>query len=112
MGDSAKLQVWLGGLAIAGMVAGHQLGYLLAASGHIHVLERTGHSHWGFVCAIALGLLIASLYHVALRRLRSSDAAYGDGRRIFRHSASRLLVLQPAAFVVLEMLERIVAGRP
>lgn len=113
--DSVKLRLWLGGLATAGMVAGHQLGYLLAIPGADHrqvLLERTGHAHWGAVGAIALGLLIANLYHAALGRLRSFDGRFGDDRRILWHSASRLFVLQPAAFVVLEMLERIIARQP
>lgn len=110
-----RLRLWLGGLATAGMVAGHELGYLLATPEPVHrrvLLERTGHAHWGAVGALALGLLVANLYYAALKRLRTEDGTLGDDRAIFRHSLSRLVLLQPAAFILLELLERLFAGHP
>ncbi|MEX2459223.1 MAG: hypothetical protein WD770_09585, partial [Actinomycetota bacterium] len=95
----------------AGLFAGHALDYLLSVpdpSRRHAVLHATGHAYLpdALVAAGAAGVvgLLAALVF-GFRRGRAGGAGLG-----WRRSALRLAVLQTAAFVALEVSERLVAG--
>lgn len=99
----------LGGVAAAGVIGSHWLAYLLAVPDpheRIGALARTGHGYWPVGVALALGCLVAGLAGFTLRRLRGRDEPVHP----YVGTATRLVALQGTAFVLLEVLERVVAG--
>jgi hypothetical protein len=95
------------GMALAGLVGGHLLGYLAAepdAHAREALLERTGHLYLAEVgmfaaIAVAVATLAAAVLGAARRRSRG-----------VRGTFARLATLQGVAFVALEMGERLLAG--
>lgn len=98
----------MGGIAAAGVLATHWLTYRLAVP-HAHhradLLHESGHTHWPVVSAVGLALFTAASLRLCAIGLR--------GRRVagFRSTAVNLAALQAAAWMVLEVGERVLAGR-
>lgn len=99
------------GLAVGGVLLGHAITYAGLAPGAIAremLLAATGHAYLG--AANRLGLLVAvvTLAALVLGRVvgrRGGDLTPGEVAR-------RLVVFQLAAFVALEVAERLGAGAP
>jgi hypothetical protein len=112
---SRSLRIFtLVGTALAGLVGAHLLDYFLvlpdAASRHA-VLAETGHGYMGLALWLAVAsAIMAGVTSVALGIRRGSGSA--DEPLAFGSLAWRLVVLQPAGFLVLELVERIAAGVP
>src|SRR5438093_82411 len=93
-------------LMVAGLFAGHALGYRLAipdAHARAHALANSGHSYFGYVpltLTVCLGILIAAL------ALRALAAFRGEPSRPAASPA--MILLPPLAFVLQEYVERIV----
>jgi hypothetical protein len=99
----------LAGFGVAGLLAGHALGYVVALPDDVHrhaLLVQTGHGYLGFagflagVAGVAAG--VASLWF-GMARGRPSSAL---------RCWVQLGILQAAGFVALEVLERVQAGAP
>jgi hypothetical protein len=109
---SGRTRLWLGGLASAGVVAAHQLAYVVAAPDaheRAELLRAGGHGHWSSVVAVAMGLLALGLMAFLRRGLQeapSSSAAVALRSGV----AVRLALLQGTGFVALEALERFGTG--
>jgi hypothetical protein len=102
------------GTALAGLVGAHLLDYLLvlpdAASRHA-VLAETGHGYMGMAIWLAVAsAVMAAITCFALGIRRGTGGA--DAPLAFRSLAWRLVLLQPAGFVLLEIGERVAAGVP
>ena len=99
----------LGGLAAGGVLASHFIGYRAAASGHHnhlgHLMKSTGHDYFGFVAAVAIGLLVGAVALFVSSRVRGADRSLSSGR-LFLYALVRLLPVGIAAFVGLEAAER------
>lgn len=98
------------GFAVAGLLIGHALSYLLAVPDPYHrdlVLNRTGH---GYLPAAGDAALILALAGMAAIVLRAWSARGPRETRTFASLASLLAVVQVAAFAGQEVLERLVAG--
>jgi hypothetical protein len=100
------------GLGAAGLVGGHTLGYAVSVPDAYHrsaLLEATGHGYLPSASRLALMLGIAAVVTgIAsgyLHRPRSPHPA-------FSRVAMRLVALQCAAFVGLEVVERVLASAP
>jgi hypothetical protein len=97
---------WLsvGPLMLAGMLAGHALGYRLAISdphARADALAHSGHGYFSYVpfaLAVCLGVLLAGLALQALSAFR------GEPRR--PATSPVIVLLPPAAFMAQELLER------
>jgi hypothetical protein len=91
------------------VIGSHWLAYLLAVPDpheRANALARTGHGYWPIGVAVALGCLVAGLAGFAVRRVRRRD----EPGHPYASTATRLVALQGVAFVVLEVVERVVAG--
>jgi hypothetical protein len=100
------------GLAMAGLVLGHVLAYLIAVPDPHHrafVLQRTGHEYLPAMAEAALVLALAGMAAVVIRAF--APGPRGDSER-FSRLAGRLGLVQVLAFGGLEVVERIVAGAP
>jgi hypothetical protein len=100
------------GLAMAGLVLGHVLAYLIAVPDPHHrafVLQRTGHE---YLPAMAEAALVLSLAGVAAVVIRAFAPGPRGGSDRFSQLAGRLGLVQIVAFGGLEVVERIVAGAP
>jgi hypothetical protein len=98
--------------AVAGLLAGHGLSYLLAVPDPHHrdlLLQRTGHAYLPAAGRLALILVIAAVATVIGRALSSRRS---DPLESLSGLALRLGILQVAAFVGLEVLERLLSGSP
>jgi hypothetical protein len=95
-------------LMLAGMLAGHALGYRLAISdphARADALAHSGHGYFSYVpfaLSVCLGVLLAGL------ALQAISAFRGEPRR--PATSPLILLLPPVAFVVQEVLERFVHG--
>jgi len=99
------------GLAMAGLVLGHVLAYLIAVPDPHHrafVLQRTGHEYLPAMAEAALVLALAGMAAVVIRAF----AGQRRGSERFARLAGRLGLVQVLAFGGLEVVERIVAGAP
>lgn len=99
------------GLAMAGLVLGHVLAYLIAVPDPHHrafVLQRTGHEYLPAMAEAALVLALAGMAAVVIRAF----AGQRRGSERFSRLAGRLGLVQVLAFGGLEVVERIVAGAP
>ena len=100
------------GFAVAGLLLGHTLSYLLALPDPSHrdlVLNRTGH---GYLPAAGDAALILALAGVAALVVRAWSVRGPRETRTFASPASLLAVVQVVAFGGQEVLERLVAGAP
>jgi len=100
------------GLAMAGLVLGHVLAYLIAVPDphqRAFVLQRTGHE---YLPAMAEAALVLALAGIAAVVIRAFAPRVGTGSERFSWLASRLGLVQVAAFIGLEVVERLVAGAP
>src|SRR6266567_1344867 len=102
-------------VAVAGLLAGHILIYRIVAPGPLQraaLLQTTGHGY--LPAALALGIALAALAAGGAVLLGFRRGAGGDAGR--RGSLVRWVLLpavgQAAAFLVLEVLERVLAGAP
>lgn len=102
-------------VAVAGLVAGHVLVYRIVAPGALQraaLLQATGHGY--LPAALALGVMLAALSAAGAFGLGFRRGTAGDARR--RGSLVRWILLpavaQAAAFLVLEVAERGLAGAP
>ena len=102
----------LAGLAAAGVVAGHSLGYAAAAPDGHHrqeLLAESGHGAWEFVIPCALALLVAGLARFACRRVWDARSSEANGP-LFFGTAKRLVLVQSLGFIGLEAAERAFSG--
>ena len=109
----ATKRAWLGGIACAGIAAAHWIAYLIAPpAGHSHAegLAATGHRLWPYLMAVFAGAFVAGLGGFVTDRLGARPAA--GGSTLWRGAALRLVPIQVVAFVVLELLERILFADP
>jgi hypothetical protein len=94
--------------ALSGLVGGHLVGYALLAPGEAardQLLSTSGHGYLTRLTAVAVGsAILAGLGSVALGLLRQRDIACGASG--VRPVAIRLIGLQVAGFLCLEVLER------
>jgi len=100
------------GLAMAGLVLGHVLAYLIAVPDPHHrafVLHRTGHEYLPAMAEAALVLALAGMAAVVIRAFAPGPRG---GSERFSRLAGRLGLVQVLAFGGLEVVERIVAGAP
>jgi hypothetical protein len=106
-----RIRLLLGAMAGGGVALAHVAAFRTAVP---HEAERqafllsTGHGWWPVVLAVALAALVAGLVHVVVRR--SPPPGRSSPSRLFGHAACRLVPLQVGGFIVLEAVERVVAG--
>lgn len=107
--------LWLAGLALAGVVAGHAIAYTIALpdpEARSALLATTGHGYWRAAVAAGLsaGLCSAAAFlaHRARDAARSSVSASGLPPWL----APRLAAVQIGLFVAIELAERLGAGSP
>lgn len=86
--------VGVGALAAAGALVGHQIGYAFDAD------ARAGHGHLSVVGPMVVGIAFVAAWAAAVRVVRSDPGRAPSWRR--------LAALQTAAFLVLEVGERVV----
>jgi hypothetical protein len=106
-----RTRLWLGGLAAGGVALAHLVAFLIAAPYPVRreeLLEATGHGAWPVLVTIAMGGLVAALAGFAAGRLREARPA--SPAVLFRATIGRLVILQVAAFILLEGLERLASG--
>jgi hypothetical protein len=99
------------GFAVAGLLVGHALSYLIAIPDPHHrdlVLHRSGHGYLPALAQVAVILAIAAVATVVGRALTSRPGVEGSCAALAR----RLAIVQVAAFGGQELLERLVAGAP
>jgi hypothetical protein len=95
-------------LMLAGLLAGHALGYRLAISdphARADALAHSGHGYFSYVpfaLSVCVGVLLAGL------ALQAISAFRGEPRR--PATSPLIVLLPPVAFVVQEFLERFVHG--
>lgn len=97
------------GFAVAGLVLGHALSYVIAVPDPLHrdlLLQHTGHHYLPAFGQAALMLFLAAIATVVFRRSRS-DA--GGAERL-APLAARLALVQVGAFTAQEVLERSISG--
>jgi hypothetical protein len=100
------------GLAMAGLVLGHVLAYLIAVPDphqRAFVLQRTGHEYLPAMAEAALVLALAGIAAVVIRAFAPGPRR---GSERFPRLAGRLALVQVLAFGGLEVVERMVAGAP
>ena len=107
-----RTRVALGSIAGAAMLGAHWLGYLLAApDGHArdHLLRVTGHGYLPNAALLAIVALVAGLSLFIGGRIQQREGK-GSKARLFLHAAPRLIALQTAGFIFLELAERSISG--
>jgi hypothetical protein len=105
----------LAGMAVVGAVVGHWLGYVLAfPDAHLRteVLTQSGHGYWMLSVKAAAILGFAALGTVLLRHLSRAGRGDRPAENWPAALALRLAVVQVAAFVAVEAVERAFAGEP
>ena len=90
----------LGGLAVAGLVAGHCFAYRLFAETGPHAHHQAAHSHLPYLFAVIAGLLVAIIGSFI-------DHRAGARKRRATTTASLLLAAQVSGFVALSVLDRV-----
>jgi hypothetical protein len=97
------------GFAVAGLVLGHVLSYVIAVPDPYHrdlLLQRTGHDYLPALGQAALMLFLAAVAMLVFRT--SWRRARDEGRSA--SLASQLALVQVGAFMTLEVAERLLAG--
>jgi hypothetical protein len=98
-------RIYLALVAFAGTLAAHSIAYRIAAPEphhHASLLLETGHGYWSFVTPLAVGLAVAGIAGALLGRARY--------RQRFGGIAGRAVILQVAAFLIMETVERASVG--
>ncbi len=107
-----KRRAWPAALAFAATIAAHSISYAAVSdSAHAHerLLSSTGHGYWPIVAAGALAALVfAFVGLIAESRGDAVERTPGWAGRLFACLAS----LQVGAFLLLELLERVISGAP
>jgi hypothetical protein len=102
----------IAGLGVAGLVGGHAAGYAISVPDAYHrsaLLEATGHGYLPSASRLAVMLGIAAVVAgVASGYLHRPRTAHPS----FARAAAGLVSLQCGGFVVLEVVERLLAGAP
>jgi len=112
-GSPTRSRLWLGGVAMAGVVLAHVLAYFMAAphrNGRDMLLRASGHRHWAVVASLALGALVAGLIWFTTQATRPDRVWSLGARAFFVSTARRLVLLQVGGFVLLEASERLLFG--
>jgi hypothetical protein len=91
--------------SVLGAVAGHGIAYLIA----IPVLLDTGHAYLPLLVEIGLILAVAGAASLVMSAFGSRSQIHEDS---FARTAIRLAALQAGAFVVLEVVERLLTRMP
>lgn len=100
-------------MALPGVVAGHALVYFLAlGGGHAQeaILEETGHGYWPGAVAAAVVLGLWSAVALFARHFLCRRAGVGPAGQRMLPLLLRLILLQTAMFISLEVGERMAAG--
>ena len=100
------------GIAVAGMVLGHFVTYLIAFPQQHHrdlVLQVTGHDYLSAFTHAALVLAMAGAVAIVVRACNTPERGSVS---TFASLAGTLALVQVSAFVGQEVLERVVAGAP
>lgn len=100
------------GFAVAGLLLGHGLSYLLAVPDPYHrqfLLQRTGHTYLPVAGEAGLILILAGVAAVLARAWTSRGRNEAES---YHRLAGTLALVQVTAFVFQEILERLVAGTP
>jgi hypothetical protein len=100
------------GFATAGLLVGHALSYLVAIPDPHHrdlLLDRTGHDYLPAATEAAIIVALAGVAALLVRAWSARGAAAGER---LAPLAATLAVVQVAAFVGQEVLERLLAGVP
>jgi hypothetical protein len=104
----------LAGVAVAGVVTGHWLSYLIAvpdAPLRESLLAGSGHSYWFLAVRLALLAAVAGLGTTGLRHVWALPRDQGTpAHRTFAWLALLLGLIQVTGFVILEIVERLAAG--
>jgi hypothetical protein len=99
------------GAAMAGLVLGHTISYLIAVPDphqRQFVLQETGHGYMPALTQVALMAAVACIAALVARAF----GRRGEGTETFPALARTLAVVQVVAFVGQEVLERVVAHAP
>lgn len=99
------------GLAPVGLVLGHALDYLVAGGGPAaarHLLASTGHGYWPVAVALAGFVGVVTAFAAVVSGFQTAGST-GPRPSTFA-VAVRLAAVQSAAFVVMEVVERVVVG--
>jgi hypothetical protein len=99
---------WPAGLASVGVIAGHWATYWLTAPAvhqHERLLADTGHRYWTLVVAAAIGAMVAGFARSTTAILHVRRRSIERGRSYWS-LAWRMALMQLAAFLVLETVER------
>jgi hypothetical protein len=97
------------GFAVAGLVLGHALSYVITVPDPYHrdlLLQHTGHHYFPAFGQTALMLFLAAIAAVVFRTSRRSAGRAGR----FAPLAAQLALVQIGAFTAQELLERTVSG--
>jgi hypothetical protein len=108
-------KLFLAGMALGGVVAGHAIAYLAAIPSHAtrhDVLAETGHGYWAVAVVVALAASLLATGSVAVRHARAGAAGRTCRRDLSRWLAPRLAAVQLLLYLVAEATERVVAGVP
>ncbi len=96
------------GVAVGGVLLAHELAYrLVAPHGAEELLDRTGHAYLRVANHVGISVALVALAWVFLGRLTSPRSTPRLGR-----IAASTVAFQVAAFVVMEVAERLVEGVP
>ncbi len=104
--------------AIAGVVVGHWIAYVVAVPGagpREALLAQTGHGYWPTAVALAFVFGAAAAAGTVVRHLGRGtrrEVFPSTGWERYRTTALRLAALQASAFAVQEVVERLHAGAP
>jgi hypothetical protein len=112
MERARRARAWLIGIACAGIALSHEFGYQVENPGvaqKVHVLEETGHSYLPVFVTLALVALVLGIVGFMAHRIVGRSSATAP-KEIFLHSAIRLMGLQAAGFLLLEVGERFLSG--
>jgi F0F1-type ATP synthase membrane subunit c/vacuolar-type H+-ATPase subunit K len=105
-GSAVLRVVSLGGLALAGLVGGHALGYAIAipdAHHRVALIARTGH---GYLPSLSWAAVVCGLAAL-VAGIGAGYVGRGSTTGDWRRPAFRIVSMQAAAFVLIEIIERL-----
>lgn len=97
-----------GGLALAGLVGGHALGYAIALPDPLHraaVIAETGH---GYLPSVSWSAVVCGL--AALIAGVAAGYLHVGSSETLRRTGGRVVFMQITAFVLIEIVERLASG--